>query len=72
MCCSSGESRSLCGENNVFVVMKIEIRQCCFGVLDPPVDSQFRLSNQVPVVVTVAVFYVGDGVFLIRVSAASA
>lgn len=72
MCCLSGESRSLCGENNVFVVVKVEVAQRCFGVLDPPVDSQFRLSNQVPVVVAIAVFDVGDSVFLIRVSAASA
>ena len=62
----------MCGENNVFVVMIVEVGQRFFGVWDPSVDAQCRLFGYAPVVVTVAVFDVGDGVFLIRVSAASA
>jgi hypothetical protein len=45
MCCLSGGSRTLCGEDDVFVVMKVEVGQRCFGVLDPSVDSQFRLYS---------------------------
>jgi hypothetical protein len=52
--------------------MVVEVGQRFFGVWDPSVDAQCRLFGYAPVVVTVAVFDVGDGVFLIRVSAASA
>ena len=64
--------RILGSEDDVNVVVKVEVSQLCTNVWDLPVDTQCRLYGHVAIVLAVAVLNVGDGVFLARVSAASA
>jgi len=59
-------------EDNVYVVVKVEVAESSINVWNLAVDTQCRLYGHAGVVVAVALLDLGDGVFLIRASAASA